>query len=137
MDKQKHHEAPMSFKLFACCANCELEACNSTIAKVRMGFKLWAPPLRSSMSKDFTHVLHVCKMGKGRRWNKYSWASWLVTWLLQINIILGSTLNPCFGHVIIFIASNMMYNCFSLLPINMKKGTTWYENIFKCNHLCQ
>ncbi len=26
---------------------------------------------------------HVCKMGKGRDWNKYSWASSSVTWLLQ------------------------------------------------------
>jgi hypothetical protein len=62
---------------------------NSTIAKVRMRFELWAPLLRSSMSKDFTQVHHVCKMGKGRSWNKYSWASSLVTWLLQINLILG------------------------------------------------
>ncbi len=29
-------------------------------------------------------VHHVCKMGKGRDWNKYSYASSLVTWLLQI-----------------------------------------------------
>jgi len=41
------------FKLFAHGANCELEGCNSTIAKVTMGFKLWAALLRSSMSKDF------------------------------------------------------------------------------------
>ncbi len=42
MDHQKIHELPVSFKLFACGANCELEGCNSTIAKVTMGFKLWA-----------------------------------------------------------------------------------------------
>jgi len=66
MDKQKIHEPLVSFKLFACGANCEREGCNSTIAKVRMGFKLWAALLRSSMSKDFTQVHHVCKMGKGR-----------------------------------------------------------------------
>jgi hypothetical protein len=53
MDKRKIHEPTMSFKLFACGANCELEGCNSTIAKVTMAFKLWATLLRSSMSKDF------------------------------------------------------------------------------------
>jgi hypothetical protein len=53
MDKQNIHDPPVSFKLFACGANCELEGCNSTIAKVTMGFKLWAALLRSSMSKDF------------------------------------------------------------------------------------
>ncbi len=31
-----------------------------------------------------TQVHHICKMGKGRNWNKYSWASSLVIWLLQI-----------------------------------------------------
>ncbi len=68
MDKQKIHEPTVSFKLSACGANCKLEGCNSTIAKVTMGFKLWATLLRSSLSKDLngTQVHHVCKMGKGR-----------------------------------------------------------------------
>jgi hypothetical protein len=68
MDKQKIHEPPMSFKLFACGVNCELQGCNSTIAKVTMGFKLWAALLRSSMSKDFKwHSGSSClqKWGRG------------------------------------------------------------------------
>jgi len=49
--------------------NCELEGCNSTIAKVTMGFKLWAALLRSSMSKDFQwHSSSSClQNGEGKK----------------------------------------------------------------------
>jgi hypothetical protein len=67
MDKQKIHEPPVSFKLFACGANCELEGCNSTIAKVTMGFKLCATLLRSSMSKDFKWALWFIMFAKWGR----------------------------------------------------------------------
>jgi hypothetical protein len=68
-DKQKIHEPTVSFKLFACGANCKLDGCNSTIAKVTMGFKLWAALLRSSMSKDFEwHSGSSClQNGEGER----------------------------------------------------------------------
>ncbi len=84
MDKQKIHEPLVSYFLHVV-QIVNLKDATQPLPKLQWGSSFgqhyWGH--QCPRVSNGTQV-HICKMGKGRNWNKYSWASSLVTWLLQI-----------------------------------------------------